>query len=281
MSPPGADARTVIVVISGGTGASGEQLVNTVLAQFPTTDTRIVTVPLVRDRAQVVAAVDRAAADGGLLVHTLVDRELRRELVQEAAGRGVAAVDLMGDLIQRVSTLTGEEPLAQPGLYRRLRRDYFARMEAIEFAIAHDDGQNRRDLPRAEIVLLGVSRAGKTPLSMYLAMQGWLAANVPLVPGLPLPEALDRVDRRRVVGLAIDYQQLISHREKRHVETGLDVSTAYTDPARVMDEIEACRRLLRQRRIATVDVTAKPIESSAREVVALVTRRLGEAARRF
>lgn len=166
-------------------------------------------------------------------------------------------------------------------MYRQLHSDYFRRVQAIEFAIGHDDGQGLRSLQEAEIALVGVSRSGKTPLSMYLAMQGWMVANVPLVPRVPLPVQLDTVDRRRVIGLMIEPDQLRQHRQKRHADTGLGGSTDYIDPARIFDETELARQEFRRRRLATIDVTAKPIESSAREATALISYRLGDAARKL
>jgi len=228
-----------VFIVSGGTGASGEQLLNTVLAQFPEAAVRVVRRSLVRDPEEIAAVVVQAAKEKGVLVHTLVDPELRSELIRRAKKRKVAEVDLMGPLLASLTVLTGTEPLVEPGLYRRLRRDYFERIGAIEFAIDHDDGQNYRGLRQAEIVLLGVSRAGKTPLSMVLAMQGWLVANLPVVPGVPLPEELDDVDARRVVGLVIEHEQLLKHRQMRHTESGLTATTPYIDPARVHDEAEA------------------------------------------
>ena len=270
----------VIYVVSGGTGSSGAQVVETVRVQFPEAEVEVVKVPFVRSAEEIAAVVARAAAGGNLIVHTLQDPDLRRELLDRSAAAGLATVDLMGDLLQELAALLGQEPLAQPGLYRRLHRAYFDRVEAIEYSIAHDDGQDPRGLERADIILVGVSRAGKTPLSMYLAMQGWKTANIPMVPQVPLPRELEKVDPKRVIGLVIDYEQLIKHRQKRQAETGMRGASNYIEPARVFDEIEVARQEIRRHRFATIDVTNKPIESSAREVVELLTHRLGDAARR-
>ena len=278
MGPTAADGGEVtppIYIVSGGTGSSGEQVVSTVLVQFPDVQIPVEKVSLVRRRAAIVETVARAASNGGLIVHTLVDPRLREELIKRSAEAGVAAVDLMGDLLQQLSVMLGQQPLAKPGLYRQLRSDYFRRVQAIEFAIEHDDGQGLRSLQDAEIVLVGVSRAGKTPLSMYLAMQGWLVANLPLVPRVALPVQLDAIDRRRIIGLVIEPDQLRQHRQKRHAETGIGGSTDYIDPARIFDETELARQEFRRRRVTSIDVTAKPIESSAREAIVMITRRLG------
>jgi len=147
-------------------------------------------------------------------------------------------------------------------------------VEAIEFTVAHDDGQKIDELSRAQIVLVGPSRAGKTPLSMYLSMLGWQVANVPLIPEIPPPDELFRMDRRRVVGLTIEPGQLITFRLARQRRLGAGGYTAYTDPAAVYEEVETARRIFRRHGFGIVDTTDKPIETSADEVLVLLKHRL-------
>jgi regulator of PEP synthase PpsR (kinase-PPPase family) len=263
-----------IYVVSGGVGASGEQLVLTALAQFEGTHVPVIMVPHIREEAQLEEVVDRAANTGGTIVHTLVDEELRQALNRLARSRNVAAIDPMGRLLSHLANVLGQEPQGQPGMYRQLRQVYFDRVEAIEFTMGHDDGLNPGGWREAEIVLLGVSRSGKTPLSMYLAVRGWKVANIPLFNDVPPPSKLFLVDRRRVVGLTIDPGQLISHRQQRQRRLGVRGESAYTDPGELYEEVKAARKFYRQHGFAVVDVTDKPIEESADEVIALVTRRL-------
>lgn len=268
--------RPTIYLLSGATGASGELLVRTVLAQFRGA-VPVAIVPHVLSLQQVEEAVDQARNASGLIVHTFVDDNLRRATAEIAARAGVTAIDLVGPLLEHLSVVLGEAPAGKPGLYRQQREKYFERVEAIEFSVAHDDGQRIEELPQAEIVLVGVSRAGKTPLSMYLSVMGWKVANVPLVPELPPPPVLLEVDPRRVVGLTIEPGQLIAHRRWRQTHLGV-VTTDYTSAAAIYDEVEEARRFCRRHGFAIVDVTDKPIESSAEEVIATVTRRLRAAA---
>ncbi len=262
----------VVLVLSGGTGASGELLVRTALAQFRQA-VPVEIVPHILSVAQVEEAVARARATGGIIAHTFVDGDLRRATAESAARAGVTAIDLIGPLLEHLTAVLGEQPAGKPGLYRQQREKYFERVEAIEFSVAHDDGQRIEELPQAEIVLVGVSRAGKTPLSMYLSVMGWKVANVPLVPELPPPPMLLQVDPRRVVGLTIEPGQLIAHRRWRQTHLGI-ATTTYTDAETIYEEVEAARRFCRKHGFAIVDVTDKPIESSAEEVIAVVTRRL-------
>jgi regulator of PEP synthase PpsR (kinase-PPPase family) len=262
-----------IYVVSGGTGASGDQLVHTVLAQFPESQVPVIMRGHVRHLEQVEAVMAEAAASGGTIVHTMVDTRLRDALTRLAQERNVAAIDLMGDLLSRLTDVLGQEPVSHPGLYRQLHQAYFERVAAIDFAMAHDDGKNPEGWPQADIVLVGVSRVGKTPLSMYLSVLGWKVANVPLVMGLPPPPDLFQLDRRRVIGLNIEPGQLLVHRQQRQRRLGAPGPSAYTDPTAIHEEVEAARQLFRQGGFFVIDVTDKPIETSADEIIERVTRR--------
>ncbi|MBN1218679.1 MAG: kinase/pyrophosphorylase [Anaerolineae bacterium] len=263
-----------IYVVSGGVGASGEQLARTALAQFEHTDMQIIIVPHVRQVEQIEAVVEQAASTGGTIIHTLVDVDLRQAMIRLTRNKNIVAIDPIGRLLSHLANVSGQEPRGQPGLYRELRQAYFDRVEAIEFTMKHDDGLKPDEWSQAEIVLVGVSRTGKTPLSMYLAVRGWKVANVPLVRNVPPSPKLLQLDRRRVVGLLIDPGQLLSHRQQRQRRLGVPGNSAYTDPNELYEEIEAARHLYRHNGFAIVDVTDKPIEESADEVLALMNRRL-------
>ncbi len=261
-----------IIVVSGGMGTTGEQLARTALAQFEGARTSIAVMPGVRTVVEIRDAVERAAETGALVIHTLVDRELRGVLKKTAMARRVIEVDAMGPVLDQVSNLLGRLPAGRPGLYRKVREDYFRRIEAIEYAVRHDDGRHFNELAGAEIVLIGVSRAGKTPLSMYLAMRGFKTANIPLVKGIEAPQELFEVPRGRVVGLTLDPDRLVNFRRKRQNGLGDGAPQSYSDPREVMQDLEFARTVFRRGRFKTVDVTSKPIEESANEVVAAVAR---------
>jgi hypothetical protein len=267
-----------IYVISGGTGASAEQVVHTVLAQFPESSVPVITIAHVRRTEQVREIAAQAAANDGTIVHTMVDADLRSALLQYADEYGVMTIDLMGPLLNRLSTQLQQPPLNEPGLYRRLNQAYFERVAAIDYAMAHDDGLDAGGWPEAEIVIVGVSRVGKTPLSMYLAVLGWQVANVPLVPGIAPPPSLYELDPRRVIGLTIDPTRLVFHREQRRRRLGAPGLKAYTDPQAVYEEVETARQLCERGGFSVIDVTDKPIEASANQVIDMITRRFGKRA---
>lgn len=264
-----------IIIVSGGSGMSAEQVVHTVLAQFPESRVRVVTVSNVRFENQLEDVVTQAAALGATVVHTLVDDRMHASLVCLAERRGVTAIDLMGPLLERLSGVLEQEPQGQPGLYRKLNKAYFDRVAAIEYTISHDDGQRPETWTEAEILILGVSRAGKTPLSLYLSVLGWKVANLPLVAGIELPGELDQVDRGKVIGLKIEPGQLLAFRQQRQQRLGVRGPSDYTDPTKVYAELQYTFQIYRSKGYMTIDVTDKPIESAADEIIRLISGRSG------
>ncbi len=261
-----------LFVVSGGTGATGDLLARTVLAQFPEANVplHVETKVVSPDRVRAIVA-QAAAIPGAMLLHTLVRQELRQLLIAEAERAGITAFDLAGPLEEHLSRQLGMQPLQQPGLYHQQRRAYFERVEAIEFAVAHDDGKRVEELPQAEIVLVGLSRVGKTPLSMYLSILGWKTANIPFVPEVPPPPELFAVAQQRVFGLVIEPAQLIAHRRYRAARTGIR-EQGYVDRDSVIAEMRAANHFFYQQHFQVVDTTDKPIETSAEEIVSLLAQ---------
>lgn len=260
-----------VYIVSGGSGASGQQIAETALAQFPMLRVPVIIRNHVRSLKQVETAVKEAEADGGTVVHTFVDGSLREALIRLGRKHGVVTIDLMGSLLEQVAGQTGSKPLEQPGLYRKLRKDYFDRVEAIDFAVSHDDGSRPDDIPSADVVIIGVSRCGKTPISMYLAVHGWKVANIPIIKDIPLPDKLFRIDRHRVIGLSIEYKRLLEHRKKREEHMEGVGTTAYSSPSAVFEELEVARRTYREGGFYVVEVTDKPIEIIAAEIIKFIT----------
>ena len=256
-----------IYLVSGSSGASGEQIIETVLAQFPKIQVTTIKITHVRHKEQVDEVIAKALKTGGTVVHTLVDPVLRKTLILQGQKQDVVTIDLMGDLLERLADVLGCKPKGKPGLYRKLRKEYFDRISAIEFTITHDDGQKAHDLSSADIVLIGVSRSGKTPLSMYLAVHGWKVANIPLIIEVPPPPELFRINRRRVIGLSIAFEDLMIHRKKRQEDIGTSGPSKYTDRFTVLEELETSRKICKKGGFNLISVTGKPIESIAEEII--------------
>jgi regulator of PEP synthase PpsR (kinase-PPPase family) len=272
MSTPSTPSTPPVFIVSGGMGTSGEQVVQTALAQFQGVEAPVVVVSHVHRVQQLQDVAAQARTTGGIVVHTLVDAKLRSALNDLVRDNSLTAIDLIGPLLLGLTRILGRKPRGKPGLYRHLREDYFKRIEAIEFAVDHDDGHKPHELHRAEIVLAGLSRVGKTPLSMYLSTRGWKVANVPLVREVPPPQELFEIERHRVVGLTIQPDQLVAYRRRRQQRIGLLDKSSYADMDDIEEELKFARRIFERGQFAVVDMTDKPIEESAEEVIAHVTR---------
>jgi len=255
-----------IFVVSGGSGASGDQLVQTALAQFPDNNVIVKIFSNIREFDQVDELLNHANLQDTVIVHTLVDLKLYEYLTSKADQMGIFHIDEMQRLLQKISSMLNKDPQGHPGLYRKLNKKYFDRIAAIEFTMAHDDGKDPAGWKEAEIVLTGVSRVGKTPLSMYLSVLGWKVANVPLINGLDPNPLLFEVARRKLVGLTIHPGQLVIHRQHRQKRLGAQVSN-YADPSKVLEELEFFNEMLRKKSVTRIDVTDKPIETTADEVL--------------
>lgn len=265
----------VVYVVSDATGTTGRRVVQAALAQFSGAEVTVELKPGVRTGKQVRKLVKEAAGAGGTIVHTLAVPKLRDVIVEEGRAYHVVTVDLMGPLVARLQECLELSPLDRPGLLHQWDESYLQRIEAIDFAVRHDDGRNPDDLPEAELVLVGVSRTSKTPISIFLAYRGWRVANVPIVADLDPPPALFRVDRFRIVGLTVEPERLVLLRKARASRMGRGLSLRYASMNYVERELGAAELLLRRERWATVDVTNKSIEECAAEIITLQRRRTG------
>lgn len=265
---------TSIIIVSGGTGSSARHLVQTALAQFPDADLKVEMLPVVRKPAELEEIIARAATSQAIVTHTLVDSHLRRKLIALAREYQVTEVDLMGPLLEQVGQHLGQAPLEQPGLYRKQNEEDLRRVEAIDFTVEHDDGKRVDDLGQAQIVLAGVSRVGKTPLSIYLATLGWKVANVPIIKGIQPPKQLFQIDAGRVVGLTVQPGQLVLYRQIRARHMGIAQRSTYAQAEASAEELEYAHTMFRRGKFRIVDTTDKSIEEAAQEVLNAVRSRI-------
>lgn len=261
-----------IYVVSDGTGKTAEGVVRAALTQFENPSVEISRYSNVRTHEQVSRIVDVAKQKRGFIVHTLVSQRMRTSILNEGRAAHVPTIDLMGPMLVRLGELLSAQPRSVPGLFTTLDPAYVQRIEAIDFTVRHDDGQNIDDLDKAEIVLVGVSRTSKTPLSIYLGYRGWKVANVPLVLGIEPPRQLLELPHKRAVGLVIKPERLLALRQARVEQLGTG-SLGYADLEYIRKEMVYAYEVFERRRDwPLVDVTTKPIEESAAEVVALLGR---------
>ncbi len=256
-----------IYLLSDATGETAEKMVMAALTQFRDKPVRMKRVNNVRTKNQVYEALDEALGNRGLVVYTIVNRDLAQLIHDECDGLGLISIDLLTPLLMKVAHYLGRSPKETPGLLHGIDEAYFRRIEAIEFTVKHDDGQEPRNLYQADIVLVGISRTSKTPLSIYLAHRGWKVANVPLVKGIDPPSQLFEVDPKRIAALVIDPQRLVEVRAARLRNLGQDPRAAYADYEEIEEELKYAKKFFRGYPWVVIDVSSKAIEETANEVL--------------
>ena len=264
-----------VIAVSDATGETAERVIRSALVQFPGASVEVVRIGGVRDAARLQEVVARAAETESLIVHTLVSDELRHRMVYEARGHGVDALDLMGPLLERLVTHLHVSPQEKPGLFKQLTEARSREIEAVDFAFTHDDGERADELDRAEVVLVGVSRTMKTPTMLCLAYRGWFAANVPIIPGIPLPTALMGLSPECVFLLTMAGQRLVQLRRARVAQQGIPAGYAAVEAVR--EELRAAEAVARKHGWRRIDVTGKSAEEVARQIATLLP---GEAGHR-
>lgn len=258
-----------IYLFSDATGETVDRMVRAALFQFRDQDIRLRRFSRLLTKEDVARSLEEASRQPGIIIYTLVNTALADLVRTGAEALEMETIDLISPLLYKLSVFLGTAPKEEPGLQYQVDAEYLKRIEAVNFTVKHDDGQELRNLCKADIVLVGVSRSSKTPLSMYLAHKGYKVANVPLVKGLPVPAELDQVDADRVVGLTIDARRLIEIRSSRLRNLRQLPRGSYADYEQVEEELEFCRKLFRKHpRWMVIDVTNKSVEESAAEIVA-------------
>lgn len=270
-----------IYVVSGGKGLAGNNMVQSLLIQYPNNDVPVIIVPNMTEEHQLISLVKKVKEENGLITHTMVNRKLRYFLNELCRENSVRCIDYMGELAEYLDEKLNIPSLQYPGLYREINQEYFDRIEAIEFTLNHDDGLSPSKLHKAEIVLTGVSRSGKTPLSVYLAMYGWKVANIPLVYGIDPPKELFEIDSKRVFGLSISPSQLISHRMKRLISLNNTSNTNYVDERLVSQELRNANLIFEKGGFTVLNVNNKPVETTANEILNMMAERFEYRGRRL
>lgn len=258
--------RQPIFIVSGGSGETATRMVQAALTQFPGAEESLVRrFQNVRTPEDMERIFELAAEKRAIVIHTTVSGSLRRLIAQRCAELRLTEVDLFGDLMDTLTLHLRTCPEEQPGAFHAVGDRYFRRIEAIEYALRFDDGQDLSGLAEAEIVLVGISRTSKTPLSMYLAMEGFKVLNVPLVKGIPAPGELDTIPQGRIVGLTIQpdrLQEIRLHRLSRLGARG--TAETYGDMGEILEELTWAEKVFKHhRRWPVLDVTGRSIEETA------------------
>lgn len=267
--------KRYIFIVSDATGKTCMRVAYAALRQFKTTEAVVETVSFVRTIEQIDALFDRVAQVDGIVLFTMVSAEARQRVNDQGRLKGVPTLDLLGPLLTRFSDLLEISPLARPGLGRQLDDDYFRRIEAVDFTIKHDDSLGLATLDEAEIVLVGVSRTSKTPVSIYLSYRGWKVANIAVVLDQPLPAELAKIDRKKIIALSVSPTRLQLIRLERRRKFRNAELNSYTDSDRIRTELNYGLELYKKHGYPVLDVTFKSIEETATDVMRLVSAQTG------
>lgn len=252
-----------VYVCSDAVGETAEAVVRATIRQFAGGHFKVKRYGQLAREEEVKSVVTEAAKTGGVIAYTLVQPELRDAMREEAIRLGIRAVDVMGPMMQAFIDAYNDSPKYKPGLLHEMDEQYFRKIEAVEFAVKYDDGKDARGLLQAQVVLIGVSRTSKTPLSIYLAHKGIKTANYPLTPEIKPPQELFADNGRLVVGLTMEPERLLKVRGERLKTLGLPAKATYASAERIDQELQYAADVMDRLNCPVIDVTEKSIEETA------------------
>jgi regulator of PEP synthase PpsR (kinase-PPPase family) len=266
--------KRTVYILSDSVGETAELAVKAAISQFNGANFHLKRIPYVEDIATITEVISIAKINHGLIAFTLVVPEMRKHLISLAKKEGVPVYDIIGPLVDLMEQEYKVKPKYQPGLVRQLDDDYFKKIEAVEFAVKYDDGRDPRGIIKADIVLVGVSRTSKTPLSQYLAHKRLKVANVPIVPEVDPPEELYKVSPEKCFGLKISPEKLNDIRKERLKALGLNDKAAYANLERIKEELAFFETVVNKIGCEVIDVTNKAVEETANLISNIYNNRL-------
>ena len=257
------NTNPIIYALSDSIGGTAESVIKATVSQFTETKFDVIRIPYINNKEQIDEALQEAAQHQAVVCYTIVNPRLREHLADRAVELQIQVVDVLGPMLRAIQKNSGLLPKNQAGLIHALDHEYFKRVEAVEFAVKYDDGKNPLGLLKADIVIIGVSRTSKTPLSMYLAHKQLKVANVPLVPEIVPPQELFKVPHHKIIGLLIDPYKLTDIRMTRLKAMGLSEDAEYADVERITEELDYAKGIMRRVHCMIINVSNRAIEETA------------------
>lgn len=253
----------ILYILSDSVGETAENLAKAIAEQFKPISYETRKFPYVDSVQTVKDIVEEAATQKSLLIFTIVLEPIRDAIVEQCKALKVPCFDVMSPLLDFFEDTLHEKPMREAGIIHRLDENYFKRVEAVEFAVKYDDGKDPRGVKKADVVIIGVSRTSKTPLSMYLAHKNVKVANIPLVPEVPVPEELYEISNKKVIGLTTNPIKLNEIRQERLKALGLSDSANYASLERILQELDYADGIMRRVGCPVIDVASKAVEETA------------------
>lgn len=261
--------KYMIYIVSDSIGETAEYVARATAAQFDR-DYEIVKFPFVREKAQIEEVVEEAKTHHSIILYTTVIEEFRETLITRCEALDIPCIDVMSTAMLAFQSFLNLEPKHEPGIIRRLDEKYFKKVEAIEFAVKYDDGKDPRGIKKADVILLGVSRTSKTPLSMYLANKNLKVANVPLVPEVPVPKEVYQIPKERIIGLTTNPIKLNEIRQERLKALGLSDTATYANLDRILEELDYADKIMKDIGCPIIDVATKAVEETANIIIEIM-----------
>lgn len=262
-----------MIVISDSSGETGSMLVRAAISQFKNQDYETIRYPYIMTIERLQEVLEEVAEfENYVLFSTLVSEEMVHYLQSYTAENNILNFDIMSPILGGLSDRLGMEPSAEPGIIRKVDEAYYSRVAAIEFAVKYDDGKDPRGLAKADLVLVGISRTSKTPLSMYLANKNIKVANVPLVLESPPPKELFEISARKIIGLTNSPENLNQIREERLLSLGVSSGSSYADIGKILDELDYSEQIMKRIGCPVVNVENRAIEETSGIILALLKK---------
>lgn len=261
-----------VYVVSDSIGETAEMVARAAAEQFKLTEYEIRKYPYVSNEEQIMEVIDEALLHPSIIVFTTVLENLRSKLSYECSKHNIPVVDILSPVINVFEEFIGKPPAYEPGIIHKLDERYFRKVEAIEFAVKYDDGKDPRGVTKADIVLIGVSRTSKTPLSMYLAHKNLKVANIPLVPEVPVPPELFKINPKKIIGLTTNPVKLEEIRIERLKALGLSNTASYANLERILEEIDYAEGIMKKMGCPIIDVSTKAVEETAGIIIEIIKK---------
>ena len=261
----------IIYVISDSVGETAQQVARAAISQFSINDNyEIRRFPYVVDKKFLMQILNSGKNEDAIILYTLVNEELSNLTKEYCHKQNLSSIDLMSPILDKISNKINKNPKREPGAIRKLDESYFKRVEAIEFAVKYDDGKDPRGILKSDIVLVGISRTSKTPLSMYLANKHIKVANIPLVPEIPLPKELNNINPNKIIGLTNSPEKLNKIRQERLKALGLSKNANYANIERILQELDYSDSIMKKLECPVINVSNKAIEETAGIIMDLI-----------
>ena len=267
------DKNFHVFVVSDSTGETAEKVARAAISQFSIPEVRLKRFLLIDSELKLREIITEAAEKKALVIFTLVKDGLRNIMLQESAEKGIVSIDIIGPVLNSIANILNLSPERKPGLIHRVNDEYFKRIDALEYAVKHDDGQRIDEVLEADALILGISRTSKTPLCLFLAQRGFKAANIPIIDSQVIDDTVFKVQRSKIFGLVSDAGRISNLRKERLKRMGLSLSQDYVSKESIEKELAHSMSIYAKLNAYIIDITDKSIEEVAADIISRINNK--------